>query len=126
MTHNSHYYKMETPYGKYFYPLVSVRGFPLMQFKYSRARDAVAHTNRNLDKAKMRRQRWSDRGKEYLVVMKKRHQELRREAIKYTELLRAEKDAKDTKIFELGDDREKMIKKIEADITAKESEDEII
>lgn len=122
MDHKHRYYKMTSPYGKFFYPLVRIGGFPLMQFKYTRARDAVAHTERNRAKTDLRRARWKD--EKYKKTVKARYKVLHREWVKYTELLRAEKEAETTTIFELGDDRDEMIKRIEADIAAKESEDE--
>lgn len=89
MTHNILYYKLETPYVKSFYPLVSRNGFPLMQFLYTRARDAVAHTERNLAKTKNRRLRWTERGKEYSQAVTDRLKLLKKAQIIHEETIKA-------------------------------------
>ncbi len=60
-----------------------------MQFRYSRARDAVAHTERNLAKTKNRKLRWTERGKEYAQAVKDRLKLLKKAQIIHEETIKA-------------------------------------
>lgn len=86
------YAKFKSPYARKFYPLDKMHGTPLMQFTYERAREAVAHTERNVQKTKLRRKRFDERGKKYSKAIKKRHKTLKREQVKLQELERARED----------------------------------
>lgn len=88
IVHNK-YAKFNSLYAKHFYPLDKMHGTPLMQFTYTRAREAVAHTERNMKKLELRRKRFEKRGKKYSKAIKKRHKSLKREQIKLQELERA-------------------------------------
>ncbi|HEC64233.1 MAG TPA: hypothetical protein ENI23_02960 [bacterium] len=83
------YAKFISLYTKHFYPLDKMHGTPLMQFTYIRAREAVAHTERNMKKLKLRKKRFSERGKKYPKAIKKRYKSLKKEQIKLQELERA-------------------------------------
>jgi len=86
------YAKFISPYVKYFYPLDRMHGTPLMHFTYSRAQEAVDHTERNMKRLEIRRKRFDERGKKYSKAIKKRHKSLKREWIKFKEMERASQE----------------------------------